>query len=218
MTREYFEHLCHHIESNVDKGFFKSQDFLTNLKYPDNTSEKTRIPMMRAHKGSISGFVSGEKKVTITLCLLAGGLYLDLAMLSKDGSSYAYEIFYEDIIKNWILDDRLVKIKGVDYMNDEDCLERIALEFAWSLGGLFNGCISDIDGWIVTMRKPTTKDNVSNPSSFFSRKGYIGCNVVAIVDRKKIVLHSVIGSRGANHNSNVFKNSSLYQWLMENWE
>jgi len=41
--------------------------------------------------------------------------------------------------------------------------------------------------------------------------------VVAIVDQKKRILYRVIRSRGAEHDSTAFKNSSLYSWLSENW-
>merc|ERR1711862_543895 len=97
-------------------------------------------------------------------------------------------------------------------------MEQVALEFARKSGGLFSGCIGAIDGWIVKIRKPKARDNVKNPGSFFSRKGYFGLNVVVIADRKKRILYRVIQSRGAEHDSTAFKNSSLYTWLMDNWK
>ena len=133
---------------------------------------------------------------------------MDLSLLYDIGLSYAYEIFH-DVIKTWLLDDKLVKINGIDYVNDEDRLQQVALPFARSSGGLFNGCICAIDGWIVKIRRPTTKDNVTNPESFLSRKGYFGLNVVAIVDRKKEVPCRVIRFRGAEHDSTAFKNCGL---------
>ena len=127
----------------------------------------------------------------------------------------AYRIF-RDVINNWILDDRLVKISGIDYTSDEERLEKVALEFARSSNGLFNGCIGAIDGWIVKIKKPSLSDNVTNPSSFYSRKGYFGLNVVAIVDQKKRILYRVIQLHGAEHESTAFKNSKLYQYLSDN--
>ena len=60
---------------------------------------------------------------------------------------------------------------------------------------------------------------VYNPKSFYSRKGYFGINVQAIVDKKKRVLYRSILSRGAEHDSTAsFKNSSLYTWLLQNWK
>lgn len=40
-------------------------------------------------------------------------------------------------------------------------------------------------------------------------------NVVVICDRKKRILYRVINSRGAEHDSTAFKNSSLYRKLMD---
>ena len=39
----------------------------------------------------------------------------------------------------------------------------------------------------------------------------------AIVDKRKIFLYRSIISRGAEHDSTAFKNSSLYKWLVNNW-
>jgi len=216
MSKECFQYLCNRIEHNVGGRVFKSEGFLEDLRHSDDARDKKSINMMSAHEGSTGGFISGEVKLALTLRLLAGGSYLDLSLLYEVGASHAYAIFH-DVIKNWILDDRLVKINGLDYVQDEERLQNVALEFALRSDGLFSGCIGAIDGWVVKIRKPTSKDNVTNPGSFFSRKGYFGLNVVAIVDRKKRVLYRVIQSRGAEHDSTAFKNSRLYTWLAENW-
>ena len=180
MSRDCFKHLCNRIEDNVGERVFKSEEFLKDFRYSRDAKDKKSINMMNAHEGSTGGFVSGEVKLALTLRLLAGGSYLDLALLYEVGPSYAYEIFH-DVVKNWLLDDRLVKIHGIEYVTDEERLEKVALEFARSSGGLFNGCIGAIDGWIVKIKKPTAKDNVTNPLSFFSRKGYFGLNVVLLL-------------------------------------
>ena len=217
MSRECFEYLCKRIVDNVGEREFKSEEYLHNMKFSDEFKDTKTKNMMSAHEAHQGGFISGEVKLALTLRLLAGGSYLDLALLYEVGSSYAHEIF-KYVLDNWILDDKLVKISGFEYLNDEERLSKVALEFARASQGFFNGCIGAIDGWIVKIRRPTTRDNVTNPGSFFSRKGYFGLNVVAIVDRKKRVLYRVIRSRGAEHDSTAFKISSLYQWLISNWE
>jgi hypothetical protein len=60
-----------------------------------------------AHIHSTGGFVSSEVKLALTLRLLAGGSYMDLALLFDVGFSTAYEILHR-VIKELILDDRLV--------------------------------------------------------------------------------------------------------------
>jgi hypothetical protein len=126
MSRECFQLLCDRIEANVGEEEFKSEEYLKNLKHTDVESEKKKVNLMYAHEASTGGFVSGEIKLALTLRLLAGGSYLDLSLLYEVGSSYAYSILH-DVVKNWILDDRLVKINGLDYINDDDRLEKGAL-------------------------------------------------------------------------------------------
>ncbi|KAL7544549.1 hypothetical protein ACHAWF_007926 [Thalassiosira exigua] len=217
MSRECFNYLCMRITDNVGEREFKSEDFLKNMKFCDEFTDAKTKSLMTAHEKTTGGFISGEVKLALTLRLLAGGSYLDLSLLYEVGPSYAYDIF-KDVLKNWILDDKLVKISGTDYVNDEERLAQVALEFSRASRGFFNGCIGAIDGWIVKIRKPNINDNVTNPGSFFSRKGYFGLNVVAIVDRKKRVLYRVIKSRGAEHDSTAFKHSNLYKWLIDNWK
>ena len=175
---------------------------------------------MKAHEHTTGGFVSGQVKLALTLRLLAGGSYMDLALLFDVGFSTSYEIFHK-VIKDWILDDRLVKINAVDFCSDDEQMSKVALEFARASNNVINGCIGAIDGWIVKTRKPSIKrdlHNMSDPSSYFSRKGFFGINVQAIVDRKKRILYRNINSRGAEHDSTAFKQSSFYKWLLQNYE
>jgi hypothetical protein len=58
---------------------------------------------------------------------------------------------------------------------------------------------------------------MSDPASYFSRKGFFGINVQAIVDSKKRILFRNINSRGAEHDSTAFKNSKFYKWLEINF-
>jgi hypothetical protein len=173
--------------------------------------------LAHAGRSSIGDFISGEVKLAIALRLLAGGTYLDLSFIFIIGESYVHQIFF-DVLNNWILDDRLVKINGVNYCKDEARMQAVALDFARASGGVINGCIGALDGWIVKINKPTKSDGVSNPKSFYSRKGFYGISVQAIVDSKKQILFRSIESRGAEHDSSAFKHTELYTWLVQNWE
>ena len=197
MSRECFAYLCNRIMTNVGEDKFKSEEFLDNLKHSDDPRDKEKVQMMNAHEGSTGGFISGEIKLALTLRMLAGGSYLDLSLLYEMGTHYAYDIFH-DVLENWILYLMIILLKSmVLIMNDDERLQKVALEFARSSDGLLAGCIGAIDGWIVKIRKPSLRDGVTNPSSFYSRKGYFGLNVVAIVDKRKRILYRVIRSRGA---------------------
>jgi hypothetical protein len=173
--------------------------------------------MMKAHLLSTGGFICGEIKLALALRLLAGGSYLDLALLFETGSSYAYTIFH-DVLAKWINVDSLIKINGIDYCSNDQAMQQVALQFARSSNGVLNGCIGAIDGWIVKIRRPKVSDGVLNPGSFFSRKGFYGINVQCIVDKKKRILYRNILSRGAEHDSTAFKNSKFYStFLLPQW-
>jgi hypothetical protein len=221
MERECFEYLCQRIIANVGEGEFKSEEYLNELKHGYVEGVKVKdTNIANAHTHSTGGFVSGEVKLALTLRLLAGGSYMDLALLFDVGFSTAYEILHY-VIKEWILDDRLVKINGIEFCGDEERMGKVAREFAMKSNFVINGCIGAIDGWIVKIKKPSrTKDlfNCSDPASYFSRKGFFGINVQAIVDSNKRILFRSINSRGAEHDSTAFKNSNFYKWLEKNWK
>jgi hypothetical protein len=163
------------------------------------------------------GYICGEVKLAITLRMLAGGSYLDLGLIFGTGFSYPYAIFRQ-VILEWICDDKLVNISGIDYCKDEDRMNAVARDFADGSNHVFSGCIGALDGWIVKIHKPRKSDGVLNPKSFYSRKGFYGLSVQAIVDKKKRVLFRSIESRGAEHDSTAFKRTGLYQWLIDdNW-
>jgi hypothetical protein len=164
--------------------------------------------LMRAHIATTGGFICGEIKLALTLRLLAGGTYLDLALLFETGSSYAYDILH-NVLATWINVDSLVKINRIDYCSNDEEMQKVALQFCRSSNGVLNGCISAIDGWIVKIRRPKVSDGVANPGLLFNRKGFYGINVQCIVDKKKRILHRTILSRGAEHDSTAFKNSKL---------
>jgi hypothetical protein len=64
-------------------------------------------------------------------------------------------------------------------------MEEVAYDFGNYSNHLFGGCIGAIDGWIVKIKQPSKKDNVSNSKSFYNQKGFHGVSIQAIVDRKK---------------------------------
>lgn len=157
MERECFHYLCDRIIANVGEGAFKSEEYLYEMKH-GYVVEDRQANILHAHEHTTGGFVSGEVKLALTLRLLAGGSYMDLALLFDVGFSTAYEILHK-VVKEWILDDRLVKINGVDYCEDEERMAKVACEFAKRSNYVMNGCIGAIDGWIVKIRKPSiTKD------------------------------------------------------------
>ena len=155
MSRDCFSLLCDRIKGNVEEHVFRSEAYLDDLyrgrliPHPEEGKYVQRMMTLavaaRAYQGD---FISGEVKVALTLRLLAGGSYLDLSLIFETNPSYALAIFHQ-VIRDWILDDRLVKINGLEYCQDEARMNEVAVGFARGSGGVIGGCIGAIAGWIV---------------------------------------------------------------------
>jgi hypothetical protein len=158
------------------------------VPHPDEWKYVKRLISLAAAAKALAGdFISGEVKVALTLCMLARGSYLDLGFMFETDLSYAVAIFH-NVIRDWILHSRLVKINGLEYCRDEARMNEVAFQFARGSGGVMCGYIGAIDGWIVNIIQPLQRDNVMDPKYFCSRKGFFGISVQAIVNKKKRVL------------------------------
>ena len=132
----------------VGESEFKSEEYLRLLR-GGYINSNFQIPnIMKAHEQTTGGFISGEMKLALTLRLLAGRSYLDLVLIFKIGQDYAYYICHH-VIENWICNDRVIKINGLDYVANTEAMKAVALEFSCAYGGLINGCIGGIYGWVV---------------------------------------------------------------------
>jgi hypothetical protein len=112
---------------------------------------------------------------------------------------------------NLLVHESFYPIDGVDYCQDEQQMQEVALQFSWVSREIINGCIGALDGWIVKIQKPQKRDGMGNAASFYSRKGYFGINVQVVVDKQKKILFRSIKSRGAEHNSTAFNSTTLYK-------
>jgi hypothetical protein len=90
MTKQCFELLCERIIDNLGVKEFKSKAYLNEVMRTPSPEHN----MMKAHIATIGGYICGEIKLVLVLCLLAGGSYLDLALLFETGSSYAFTIYF----------------------------------------------------------------------------------------------------------------------------
>lgn len=214
MNKYLFQDLCTRIETCVGPDEFKSEQFLeARLLSPPKQSNN----IIHAHQKSTGGMICGEVKLAIVLRILGGGSYLDMAMIFKPTFNHANKLFVR-VISHWLCHRSFYPINGIEYIKDDKRLSEVATQFALSSGDVMNGCIGAVDGWVVKIKKPTRiNDQVTEPSSFYSRKGYFGLNVQCIVDKKKRILYRTIKSRGAEHDSTAFKNTKLYEYLSANW-
>ena len=220
MEKECFKQLSEDIINAVGEDTFKSEAYIENVLNvmeeiePADVAKKRRI--YNAQKAASGGYVCGEVKLAITLRLLAGGSYLDLACLYHVGYSHVYSIFHSCIME-WICNDDVIKFHGLEYLDNSREMERNAHIFRNNgcHGGIFAGCIGALDGWIVKIRCPKDSDGVGGTEGFYCRKGFYGINVQAIVNKDKLVIWRAIQCRGAEHDSKAFKKSDIYQKLIE---
>jgi hypothetical protein len=144
-------------------------DEILSHQLPNSDHNHQWANILFAHEHSTGGFISGEVKVAITLCILGGGLYLDLALLFESSFNHTHKIV-RYVVHNWLAHESFCPINGVDYCQDKQQMQEIALQFSWASRGVINGCISALDGWIVKIQKPQKSDGVGNAASFYSCK------------------------------------------------
>ena len=211
MNRRCFSKLCHLIEVAVGEDQFNSEAYMNRLRELGHTTQMSSIFNCCQH--SSSGWVEGELKVAMTLRYLAGATYLDLFLAFHISANHILSIVSE-VKREWFYHDSVL---AIDYYKDvlEDGLRsaKISEEFSEGSRGILTGCIGAIDGWLCKIVCPS-KNEVKNPGKYMSRKGFFAINVQVICDKKRRILWSCIGAKGSSHDSTVFKNSSLYKYLM----
>lgn len=212
MPRECFDMLCKDIERNIGPEKFKSEIFIEGLENGTHGSDAQRR-MHNAKKADGNGFLSGEIKLAIALRMLAGGSYLDLALIFDIATTSPYEIFH-DVLENWICKDYITDFSARTYLSDVHRMRAVSARFAEQSRDIFTGCIGALDGWLVKIKKPTDKDNVSDPGDFFCRKGFYSINVQVIVDRDKRIIYRSIKSRGGEHDAPAFRESAFYKEML----
>ncbi|GFH49993.1 hypothetical protein CTEN210_06469 [Chaetoceros tenuissimus] len=201
MSKGCFKELCKKIKHAVGEEDFKSEEYIRSLHYFDDgesilNSKKRR--MFYANSFTTGGYICGEVKLAITLRLLAGGSYLDIAALYCSGYTYTYTIFH-DTIRDWICNDRVIAYPGLAYFDDIEKLRSESRKFqtCGSHGGIISGCIGALDG---------------------CRKGFYAINVQAIVNKEKLVLWRSIKCKGSEHDSTAFKKTTLHNKLLSKFQ
>jgi len=222
MSKECFEKLTQDIINAVGEEEFKSEEYLNtklHVERDDVSASNKRKRMFHAHSYTSGGYICGEVKLALTLRLLSGASYLDVAIIYCCGYTYTYEIFH-DTLQKWINNDDVIPYAGLKYLDDFVKMKEVAKGFSQtgSHNGIIAGCIGAIDGWLVKIRCPKTSDGFKNITGFYCRKGFYAVNVQAIVNYNKEVLFRSIMCRGSEHDSSAFKRSPMYVRLMEKFE
>ncbi len=130
MLKEVFQKLCRIIEGFAGAENFKSkqylEDILSRQQHPDETCPWNNI--FFAHYYSTGGFISGEVKLALTLCILGGGSYLDMGLLFVSSFNHTHKII-KYVVNNWLVHESFYPINGVAYCQDDEICRRLLYSF-----------------------------------------------------------------------------------------
>ena len=155
---------------------------------------------------SSGGVIMPDVRLAVTLRMLAGGSYIDCALLFNIEDSTLCKIFHETVQS---LNRELV-IQA--RYKDDIVLQRLAYEFAQSRNSPLHGCIGALDGIVVAIHRPHLKD-CNNPNAYWNRKGFFGIPVQAVCDAKERFLFFSSKCAGSTHDSTAFEVTRLGRFL-----
>ena len=107
--------------------------------------------------------------LAITLRMLAGGSYLDIAFGYNVHTDSVYKVFHKTLKA---IDNKLDNIQFPFY--DEEKLRAAEQSFSKFSKGVFPGTVAAGDGIIFRTTKPSRKHVEDNVRSFYTRKGFMG--------------------------------------------
>lgn len=123
---------------------------------------------------------------------------------------------FRHVPRHWICNDKVICINFFDVIrNKKDVRKIFSTTFGQRSEGIFSGTVGALNGWLVKIKCPSLWE-CKNPGKYFCRKGFSAINVQVIVDLQKRVLWRYIGEKGSAHDSPVFHESNLRQFL-EYW-
>ena len=177
MPKGCFNLLSEKVCMAVGDKEFMSESYLANL-----SGHKRN--MFEAYKKTSGGYLSGEVKLAVMLCLMVSGSYLDISMIYVFGYTHTYKTLLT-VIDKWICNPAVIDFLGDDYVTNKEEMKKVASQFknGGSHCSILAGVLGTLDRWLVRIRSPTVlKDGIKEPGRFFTWKGLFAINVQAIVD------------------------------------
>jgi len=144
----------------------------------------------------------GLMRLSITLRWLAGGSYLDIALIHQQSTSSVYHHIESTLAA---LDESLTL--KFPY-NDAAWLSESSHGFSRGGRSPIEGCVAAMDGIAIKIAEPCVND-VPNPSTYFNRKGFFALNIQAMCDSSYRFLYVSALTPGSTHDSTAFAMSGL---------
>jgi hypothetical protein len=202
------------------KSFYKLSAMISNTIGDDEFKSETTTTRESTKTRSATDFhggdISGELRLGIFLRMLAGSSYLDLFMIFGVSNSSIYNCFEQ--ATDWI--NKTLTFRLVEALQKEDLgyLKQLSHAFSHDSNGRYNGCIGALDGLAIKIRRPTLSEWLKDAGAYFTRKGFFALNCQAICDVKKRILWISSRHIGSCHDSRAFKDTKLYELLLEKQE
>jgi hypothetical protein len=190
------------------KRFYRmsKESFLELLDLAREGLERDEIQGLRSSYG---GVVSPELRLSMTLRWLAGGSYVDIAIIHGVAISTFYKVVNSTVESLDNLEPLMLQFP----LQDERKLWGIAEGFQKKAGHtIFNGVVGALDGILVECEAPN-RNKCKNPVSFWTRKSKYAWNVQAVCDANRDFLYVSVICPGSTHDSHAWSLSSLGRTL-----
>jgi hypothetical protein len=155
-------------------------------------------------------FIEPFLQLAITLRLLAGGSYLDIAFAYDVAEKSVFNIFHKVCIAIDIVLDNI----NFPYENEEK-LRILEESFSQICKGAFRGTVAAGDGIVFKTIKPDIEDVDGNVRSFFTRKGFYGHALQAFVDGNCKFVHLSMKVCASTHDGTAYVLSGLSQIIAQ---
>ena len=136
MEKLCFQLLCDKIIKAGGKEEFKSESYIDRRR-----SRNVRFnSILSAQEKTSGGFICGEVRLALTLRLLAGSSYLDADDIFHVKPNHTYARMHY-VLENWICNDDVIVIDIMSYLNDEEEMNKNAIEFGHKTNNIFTKVI-----------------------------------------------------------------------------
>ena len=183
MSKHSFHKLCIRVSNEIGENNFLPQALLDNIDRVYSIPYRLKN-LMIGRACDFGGDISGEIKLAICIRILAGGSYWDIAPCWGVHSVTIHRVFR--VVLDWFSSIPFGTMDLGEYLRFDDSYgksvrESIKKGFSVSSGGVLDGCIWVLDGWVVKVMS-------TGNTSMYSRKGFNGINIQLLGDHLKRVL------------------------------
>ena len=139
-------------------------------------------------------------QLAITLRILAGGSYLDIAFGYNVGNSTVYPIFWK------VMEAINKRLSNIDFpWENEELLREMEGQFNNLSKGAFPGTVLAGDGVVFRRTKPAAEEVDGNVRSFYVRKGFWGHGLQAFVDARCKFREISMRTCSSTHDGTAYK-------------